>query len=48
MLRRFVCLTALLLLLLSAGACSDSKDSVKKPAVPDPEGAAKPSLQKPG
>jgi hypothetical protein len=52
MLRRFVCLTALLLFtLMSAAACNTGSPSTPKaPAIPDPEGGAKPSVQgaKPG
>jgi hypothetical protein len=41
MVRRFLCLGAILLLLLSAAACGDSKK--KGPTVPDPDGDYVPS-----
>jgi len=52
MLRRFVCLAAIFMLsLMCAAACNTgSPTTPKAPAIPDPEGGAKPSIQgaKPG
>ena len=42
MVRRILCLAAILLLLLSAPACGDGKKN-KGPAVPDPDGNFVPS-----
>ena len=49
MLRRLVCMAALLLLLLGAPACGDGKKN-KAPTVPDPDGnyVPKPGGAKPG
>jgi hypothetical protein len=47
--RTFLLGTALLLMLLAVPACnSDSKPKNKGPAIPDPEGNAKPNAPKPG
>jgi hypothetical protein len=51
MIRRFLCLAAILLILLSIPACgSDDKGKAKDkgPVVPDPDGGAKPGNLKTG
>ena len=49
MVRRFLCLAAVLLaLLLNAAGCGQGKAPNKGPTVPDPEGAAKPMVPRGG
>jgi hypothetical protein len=44
MLRRFLCLTTILLTLLSLSACGEKKADKKAPGPPDPDADAKPAL----
>jgi hypothetical protein len=51
MIRRFLCLAAILLLIvLSVPGCGDSNNKKKEPTVPDPDGnfVPKPGGAKPG
>jgi hypothetical protein len=48
MVRRFLCLGAILLMLLSVSACTESKAKTKVPIVPDPEGGSKVNPPRPG
>ena len=43
MLRRLLCLTTILLTLLSVSACGEKKADKKAPAVADPDANAKPN-----